>query len=120
MNFRALKQLDRRLSVGRSHNQWKGATRRQRPGLPSTPEEVDEYFEGGFLSLDGMKETEDSTDTDSNSVLEELPVYCFQHARQTLEQKGTFIGGLLVEFDGEWHRLALHAPFSYTCCPELM
>ena len=38
---------------------------------------------------------------DEDAQLEELPVYCFQHAKQTLEQKGIFIGPVFIDF-AQW------------------
>ena len=59
-----------------------------------------EDFERGFARISPLQED----DEEDQLEYEELPTYCFQHAKQTLEQKGTFIGSTYIDFDGMQHR----------------
>lgn len=78
----ALMQLDRRLSISRGR---KGKARAI---------DLDEEFDTPAARLAMFPEQDDE-------LWEELPVYCFQHAKQTLEQKGIFVGSNYIDFQGE-------------------
>jgi hypothetical protein len=56
------------------------------------------------LNLDSSEsEDEDEDEGEGEGTgLDDLPRFCFQHANQALEQKGTFAGsrGVWVDFDG--------------------
>lgn len=93
----ALRQLDRRLSVTR--RKFDKARRSPQKTLPQH-REVESDEDDDFDLNDGHLAADDD-------AFEELPVYCFQHSKQTLEQPGTFIGQYYVEFAGdraEWLR----------------
>lgn len=93
LTVQALMQLDRRLSVARRQ---KG---KQRAG------DSDEDFESPAARLTAVAES-------SNQALEELPVYCFQHSKQTLEQQGIFVGSKYVHFQGEYTPQSLAKVFT--------
>ena len=88
----ALRQLDRRLSLG------KGQRPRYSPnkgkGKHLSNAEEDEDLESPLSRIE-------ENDGDSDEY-EELEVYCFQHAKQILEQRFIMLGGSFqVDFDGK-------------------
>lgn len=97
MDQSALKQLDRRLSIRKKPS---GPTRIS-PNRSRRIIEVDSESEDDFDStrarLSPVKGTMDPDDDN----LEELPVFCFQHVKQTLEQRGTFVNSKPVDFQGK-------------------
>lgn len=106
MNHNALKQLDRRLSV-RRRIKPKGARSPSRSKVgriieisdSENEEEEEEEDEFEKARISPVKTTPSSSDEEN---LEELPVFCFQHVKQTLEQRGTFINAKSVDFQGKY------------------
>ena len=92
----ALRQLDRRLSIGNRVRKGQGRKLGNSGGRRANNDfEDEENFEHGFARITPIPEDDEDGDD-----FEELPIYCFQHAKQTLEQKGTFVGTIFVDFDG--------------------
>lgn len=103
--FDALSKLDRRLSISRQRHRTfiprrDGTGSRPRKS-PLSANEEDEEFEDEYARLESHnRRTHDVANMEStHQVYEELPVYCFQHAKQTLAQQGVFVGEYYVEFD---------------------
>lgn len=111
----ALRELDRRLSIGRHHRRSRpapsGKPKKSKGGgividiTDSSDEDVSDeetdrlYRRSRKGRIDTVHEEDEEGDTEG--MFEELPVYCFQHVKQTLEQKGTYIGSQYVEFSGK-------------------
>jgi hypothetical protein len=94
LNDRSLKQLDRMLSRRGGRQNKRPLKRRQQP--PIVP-----------INLDSSEsEDEDAGEDDEGegegTGLDDLPRFCYQHASQALEEKGTFAGrrGVWINFDG--------------------
>lgn len=97
MGHNALKQLDRRLSMRKKpHGPSKrNINRKQR--IIEIESDSDSELDDTSARLSPVKGVSSMEEDD----LEELPVFCFQHLKQTLEQRGTFINSKSVDFQGE-------------------
>ena len=96
LTVQALMQLDRRLSISRGKMQDRRSKGKQRALAPvAAADESDEDFDipAGRINATAEAESDDPG-------LEELPVYCFQHAKQTMDQKGIFVGSKYLDFEG--------------------
>lgn len=93
----ALKQLDRRLSV-RTKN--KAPHRSPRRGKGRVIEIDSDSDDDSADEFERLSPVQDNAVSDEDGF-EELPVFCFQHIKQTLEQRGTFINGTSVDFQGK-------------------
>lgn len=94
MNHNALKQLDRRLSVRKRIKPVNSSPKRKGRAIEIDSDSDAEDFENARISPVRNTASEDED-------LEELPVFCFQHVKQTLEQRGTFINAKSVDFQGK-------------------
>jgi hypothetical protein len=99
LTISALRQLDRRLSIGKQRQRQRSGTpiksgRSRQVSNSNEDGDEDDYYESG-MAFSG---NQDSDEQDEAWI--ELPVYCFQHAKQTLEQPGIFLGSLFIDFSG--------------------
>ena len=92
LTVQALMQLDRRLSISRGRRQ--SPSKGKQIAAQDSPDEADEDFDTPVGRLAAIAE-------DDSEGLEELPVYCFQHAKQTLDQKGIFVNSKYIDFEGK-------------------
>lgn len=93
----ALKQLDRRLSVRTGHKALNRSPRRAKGRVIEIDSDSDDDSATDFERISPVQDNAGSEE----DGFEELPVFCFQHIKQTLEQRGTFINGNSVDFQGE-------------------
>jgi hypothetical protein len=94
-----LKQLDRRLSVGKIRSPARRGAPSKKTGrkIVESDNEEEDDFDIALNRLAVLPE-DDGAESDD---FEELPVYCYQHAKQILDQRGTFIGPKSVDYQGK-------------------
>lgn len=93
----ALKQLDRRLSIRKKPA---GPTKRMMDRRQRVFESGSDSEEDFDVTAARLAPIQGDLVTEEES-LEELPVFCYQHVKQTLEQRGTFINTKYVDFQGK-------------------
>jgi hypothetical protein len=88
-------------------------SRRSRHRRAERPESAHAVANSNLDSSESEDDDEDESEGEGRG-LDALPRFCFQHANQALEQKGTFVGssGFWVNFDGATrsNRLLPHSP----------